>query len=301
MDKHEVKIIPPRKKVKKVSVGIYVRVSTARKAQLKSLAAQISGLTRYCYQFNYPLKDIYIDIASGKKDTERPGFMRLIRDCERGSINLVMLKSMSRFGRDTVEVLEIYRRIRAAGADVYFQEENVDSRHENAEEWLTVGAAVAQAENESRSANIRQGLAMRAADGRSGLYQRKCYGYYHDNNGKLKIDEKQAGVVKKIFRLYMDGKSVDAIRDQLYEEGISTPKGEKKKWSRGSVTGVLHQSKYTGNVAISASNEIGSRFVMADAIPAIISEEAFDKVQRAMESRTRRKTKNDSRNEDDNN
>lgn len=301
MDKPKVEIIPARRKVKKVSVGIYVRVSTAKKAQLKSLAAQISGLTRYCYQFNYPLKDIYIDIASGKKDTERPGFLRLIRDCERGAINLVMLKSMSRFGRDTVEVLEMYRKIRAAGADVYFQEENVDSRQENAEQWLAVGAAVAQAENESRSGNIKQGLAMRAADGRSGLYQRKCYGYYHGNNGNLKIDEKQAEVVKEIFQLYMDGKSVDDIREQLYKEGIPTPNGEKKKWSRGSVTGVLHQSKYTGNVTISASNEVGSQFVMVDAIPAIISEEAFDKVQRAMESRTRRKMKKDSRKEIDNN
>ena len=158
-----------------VCVGIYARVSTERKAQLTSLAAQISGLTRYCYRRQYPLKDIYIDVATGEKNTGRPGFTRLIRDCECGAINLVMMKSMSRFGRDAVEVLEMYRRIHATGADVYFQEEDVDSRWENPEQWLAIGAAIAQAENESRSSDIKRGLAMRAADGRSGLYQRKCY------------------------------------------------------------------------------------------------------------------------------
>lgn len=291
MEEPNVEIIPARKKAKKVIVGIYARVSTARKAQLKSLAAQISGLTGYCYRFQYPLKDIYIDVASGKKDTERPGFTRLIRDCERGAINLVMMKSMSRFGRDTVEVLEMYRRIHAAGADVYFQEEDVDSRWENPEQWLAIGAAIAQAENESRSGNIKRGLAMRAADGRSGLYQRKCYGYCHGKDGKLEIQENQAEVVREIFRLYIAGKSVDDIREQLCEEEILTPNGEKKKWSRGSVTGVLHQGKYTGNVTISASDDIGSSMIMTEAIPAIISEDTFQKVQREMEKRTRRKVK----------
>ena len=94
MEEPKVEIIPARKKAKKVCVGIYARVSTARKAQLTSLAAQISGLTRYCYRWQYPLKDIYIDVATGKKDTGRPGFTRLIRDCECGAINLVMMKSM---------------------------------------------------------------------------------------------------------------------------------------------------------------------------------------------------------------
>ena len=291
MEEPKVEIIPARKKAKKVCVGIYARVSTERKAQLTSLAAQISGLTRYCYRRQYPLKDIYIDVATGEKNTGRPGFTRLMRDCGCGAINLVMMKSMSRFGRDAVEVLEMYRRIHATGADVYFQEEDVDSRWENPEQWLAIGAAIAQAENESRSSDIKRGLAMRAADGRSGLYQRKCYGYRHGKDGKLEIQENQAKVVKEIFHLYMDGKSVDDIREQLYEEGIFTPNGEKKKWSRGSVTGVLHQGKYTGDVTISASDNIGSQVVMTEAIPAIISEDSFQKVQREMEKRTRRKVK----------
>lgn len=291
MEEPKVKIIPARKKAKKVCVGIYARVSLARKAQLKSLAAQISGLTRYCYQFQYPLKDVYIDVASGKKDTERPGFARLIRDCECGTINYVMMKSMSRFGRDTIEVLEMYRRIHSTGADVYFQEEDVDSRWENPEQWLAIGAAIAQTENESRSGNIKRGLSMRALDGRSKLYQRKCYGYDHGENGNLKIDENQAEIVKEIFQLYLDGKSVDDIRDQLYEKDVPTPGDEKKKWSRGSVTGVLHQSKYTGNVTISASDEKGSSVVMTDAVPVIISDDTFQKVQKVMEQRARRKAK----------
>ncbi|WP_268904271.1 recombinase family protein [Clostridium vitabionis] len=107
----------------------------------------------------------------------------------------------------------------------------------------------------------------------------------------MEIQENQAKVVKEIFHLYMDGKSVDDIREQLYEEGIFTPNGEKKKWSRGSVTGVLHQGKYTGDVTISASDNIGSQVVMTEAIPAIISEDTFQKVQRKMEKRTRRKVK----------
>jgi site-specific DNA recombinase len=71
---------------------------------------------------------------------------------------------------------------------------------------------------------------MRAADGRSGLYQRKCYGYCHGKDGKLEIQENQAEVMKEIFRLYIAGKSVDDIREQLCEKEILTPNGKKKKW-----------------------------------------------------------------------
>jgi site-specific DNA recombinase len=170
-------------------VGIYCRVSTNEREQLYSLAAQISALTRAVANVSqWRLADVFIDIASAKGEIPRREFERLLRECEAHNISVVLTKSISRFGRDTVETLSAINRLKAAGVRIIFEEENLDTDEIDSNLMISVMESFAQAENESRSENIRMGLAMRAANGTSGLYKRKLYGYKKNKDGELVID-----------------------------------------------------------------------------------------------------------------
>src|SRR5690554_2571548 len=182
--------IPARNDRLEKNVGIYCRVSTKEKEQLYSLAAQISALTRAVANVSqWRLADVFIDIASAKGEVPRREFERLIRECEAHNISVVLTKSISRFGRDTVETLEAVRKLKSAGVRVIFEGEGIDTDEHDSEMLISVMESFAQAENESRSDNIRMGLSMRAANGTSGLYKKRLYGYKKDVNGELIIDK----------------------------------------------------------------------------------------------------------------
>ena len=152
--------IPPTKPLEIQKVGIYCRVSSNKRSQLESLAAQVSALTNAVAKVSkWKLEDTFIDIASGSAGTKRKEFDRMIQECELHHISVILTKSISRFGRDTVETLEGIQRIKAAGERILFQEENIDTDDYD--------SSFAQSENESRSMNIRLGLSFKAAAGTS--------------------------------------------------------------------------------------------------------------------------------------
>jgi DNA invertase Pin-like site-specific DNA recombinase len=170
--------IPARNDRLEKNVGIYCRVGTKEKEQLYSLAAQISALTRAVANVSqWRLADVFIDIASAKGEVPRREFERLIKECEAHNISVVLTKSISRFGRDTVETLSALNKLKAVGVRVIFEQENLDTDEVDSNLMISMMESLAQAENESRSENIRLGLAMRAANGTSGLYKRKLYSY----------------------------------------------------------------------------------------------------------------------------
>lgn len=117
----------------------------------------------------------------------RPEFRRLIDDCKRKKIKIVLVKNISRFGRDTVTVLEALQQLRIHDVRVIFLEEKLDTKTVDSNLMISIIESIAQAENESRSANIKMGLNFRAKTGTSKLYQRKCYGYQHDKEGMLTL------------------------------------------------------------------------------------------------------------------
>lgn len=242
--------IPAKNDRLEKSVGIYCRVSTNEKEQLYSLAAQISALTRAVSNVDqWILADTFIDIASAKGANPRREFDRLIKECEAHNISVILTKSISRFGRDTVETLEAIRKIKDAGCRIIFTEENLDTHETDSDLMIAVMESLAQAENESRSENIRMGLSMKAAKGTSGLYKRKLYGYTKNENGDLEIDEEQAKVVRDIFRWYIDGYSVLGIIKKLFESVIPSPTG-KEKWNKRSIETMLSNEKYIGTVTL---------------------------------------------------
>lgn len=196
----KINLILPKKQFQIQRVGIYARVSTTDKGQLNSLVAQISALTRLTSHYsNWKLADNYIDIASGKTKYSRKEFSRMLEDIKKEDVNIIITKSVSRFGRDTVDALEALKAIKQSSARIIFEQENLGNQEDDTDMIISVMESLAQAENEQRSENIKWGLKQRAVQGTSKLYNRKCYGYDHDENGELIINFQQAKIVKKIF------------------------------------------------------------------------------------------------------
>ena len=290
----QITVIPPFKRSSHVKrVGIYARVSTARTKQLQSLAAQVSGLADHVYKRNdMVVRDIYIDVGSAKTGSSRREFSRLLQDCQTRKVNYVITKSMSRFGRDTLESIESIRLLQEADVTIYFMMEDKEVSKDTSEFELSVRAAIMQSENEHRSANIKIGLRQKAELGTSGLYSKPCYGYKKDENGDLTLDIYQSTVVQLIFQLYMEGKSEAAIIEYLAERKILTSHG-KDRWSKKAIETVLTNEKYTGNVAILKSKGNRIAYRMSNAHEAIITQEQFDKVQEEIRRRARRKRKSE--------
>lgn len=278
--------IPARNDRLEKKVGIYCRVSTAEKEQLYSLAEQISALTRAVANVSqWRLADVFIDIASANGDIPRREFERLMKECEAHNISVVLTKSISRFGRDTVETLTAINNLKAVGVRIIFEQENLDTAEVDSDLMISVMESLAQAENESRSENIRMGLAMRAANGTSGLYKRKLYGYTKNINGELVIDEEQAKNVQDIFRWYLDGASVLGIIKKLYDAGILSPTG-KEKWNKRTIETMLSNEKYTGTVTLLDSATQEYEYQMKECIPPIITENEFRAVQEEKKKRS---------------
>lgn len=193
----------------------------AKKNQLYSLAAQIAALTRAVANVEqWKLTDTFIDIASAKGESPRREFERMIREAEAHHISVILTKSISRFGRDTVDTLDALRRLKAAGVRVIFDEDGLDTDVVDDELLISVAESFAQAENETRSMSIRMGLRNRALNGSSGNYRKRLYGYVKDDDGNLVVEPTQAQVVRDIFRWYIDGASILGIVKRLAEQQI---------------------------------------------------------------------------------
>ncbi|WP_288970538.1 recombinase family protein [uncultured Ruminococcus sp.] len=275
----KVRVIPANTNEPMKHVVIYARVSSNTVDQLESLKAQISGLTKFVSGHNnWKLVDIHIDIASAKKDSSRPAFHQMIEECKAGLTDIVVVKSISRLGRDTVEVLDAINTLRESQVRIIFKQEELDTLTVGSSLLISTIEACTQAENETRSANIKWGIKQRASNGSLGFYRRKCYGYDKDENGNLIINKEQVEVVKLIFDLYLGGKSILGIVEELKDRNIKSPTG-KDDWPKRSVEKVLSNEKYIGISAVNVGGEEGQIYKLNNSHPSIIPKEMFDTVQ----------------------
>lgn len=273
---HYIPANPPKREKR---VGIYCRVSTNSMEQLQSLTAQVSHLTRLIATVpQWLLSDVYMDIATSKTGTSRKEFNRMLEDCKSHKLEIVITKDVSRFGRDTVEVLDAFNQLKALGVRVIFEGNSLDTANTSSDLMVAVIESIAQAENESRSENIKWGIKQRAATGTSKLYDRKCYGYKHNENGHLVIEEKKAKNVKLIYDLYLSGQSVVGIIKELSKRKILSPKG-KENWNKRSIEWILSNEKYTGSVELLKSSKSEVHYLASGSHPAIISKEVFEAAQ----------------------
>jgi len=233
----------------KTKVAAYCRVSTQHEKQLHSLAVQIDYYTElFSDDDTVELVGIYADEGiSGTQVHHREQFLRMMEDCRAGLINQIYTKSVSRFGRNTVDTLSFTRELKLLGVDVYFEKENIHSTDSSGELMLTLIAAFAESESESMSQNIKWGLDRKYEKGNvSSLTLGKFFGYRQLPGGEPVVDETEAVTVRRIYREFLEGWNCTQIAEHLTKDGIPTERGL-DHWLFSTISNILKNEKYKGD------------------------------------------------------
>ena len=291
--------LAPINEVKKRRVAGYARVSTDSEEQQTSYEAQVDYYTNYIKsRDDWEFVQVYTDEGISATNTKkRDGFKRMVKDALDGKIDLIVTKSVSRFARNTVDSLSTIRKLKEHGTEVYFEKENIWTFDSKGELLITIMSSLAQEESRSISENCTWGQRKRFADGKVTVPFERFLGYDRGEDGNLVVNPEQAKVVKKIYRLFLQGYSPFGIAKELTGEGILTP-GGKKKWSAGTVNAILRNEKYKGDALLQKSftvdfltkekkrneGEIPQYYVTGNH-EAIIPPSTFDRVQRLLEQR----------------
>lgn len=236
--------------MKRLRVAAYCRVSTRQEEQSSSIEQQEQYYTQAISNYpNWTNVGVFSERVSGLRMKGRSEFQALMKLCRCGKVDLILIKSFTRLGRNTLDMLRALRELRDLGVDVYFEEENLWLHDECMEMLITVFCAFAQSESENMSQNIRWGVRHGFRMGTSGYADFVCYGYKRGDDGRLAIDEPDAKIVRKIFQMRTEGKSLGAISDWLYDRRVPSPAG-KERWSRETISKLLRNEKYTGDVLL---------------------------------------------------
>lgn len=233
--------MPTRKKV-----AAYARVSMESERLQHSLSAQVSyysGLIQKNPAWEYV--GVYADDGvTGTKAEAREEFNRMLADCEAGKIDIILTKSISRFARNTVDLLSTVRHLKEMGISVQFEKERIDSLSEDGELMLTLLASFAQEEVRSLSDNVKWGTRKRFEKGiPNGRFQ--IYGYRWDGD-HLVIEPEEAKIVKLIYDNFLNGLSAETTEKQLEAMEVKSYKG--CHFSNSSIRQILGNITYTGNL-----------------------------------------------------
>lgn len=274
---------------KVVRVAAYARVSTDKDAAFHSLEAQMEYYEDYVHVHpDWQLVDIYSDNGISGTIIARPEFQRMLEDCRAGKIDLVITKSITRFARNTVVLLETVRELKKLGIDCYFEKENMHSISPDGELLLTLLAMYA--EEEARSASENQKWRIKKKFEKGEPWVGRMLGY-RLGDGKLEVVPEEAKLVQHIFSSYLSGMSMTAIAKEL--NACSIPATVSDVWNRTSIHTILTNEKYTGNMVLQKTyrpdfrtkkNKINcgqvAKYKVEGSHEAIISQVDFDAVQK---------------------
>jgi len=234
-------------------VAAYCRVSSDHEEQESSLEAQVSYYQKLITAHeDWKLMEIYSERASGTQLKKRPEFLRMLKACRHGKIDLILAKSISRFGRNTLDTLMTLYDLFDLGVKVYFEKENLNNYDKEMRIMMGIYAGFAQEESKNMSDNIKWGIRERMREGKVCLNCTRFLGYDKDENGNLVVVESEAAIVRKIFDLYLNGFGVRKIKKYLEENGIKTVTG-KDVWSTSTIDRILSNEKYVGDVLMQKS------------------------------------------------
>lgn len=270
---------------KKLRVAAYARVSTSSDEQLISLDAQKNHYevlirSRKDWEF----AGLYFDEGiSGTKMAKRDGLLALLDDCGKGLIDYIIVKSISRFSRNTVDSIETVRRLCDMGIYIFFEKENIDTGKMEGELLLSILSSLAESESRSISDNETWSIKRRFMNGTYKISY-PPYGYDYID-GEMVVNEKQSKVVRWIFGQVLSGNSTAEIARKLNEEGVATRRGG--SWTSTTINGMIRNEKYTGDVIFQKSysderftrhrnNGERDQYFAANHHEAIISHEDYD-------------------------
>ena len=239
----EIKIIPAKDRSDEIiRTAAYARVSSSSEDQLNSFAAQIRYYTELLKNSTDAVFiDMYADQGiTGTSAAKRPEFQRLMSDCRKGKIDRILVKSISRFARNTKDSLEAVRELKTLGISVYFEKENIDTAEVSSEMMLAIYSQFAQEESMSISKNCRLGVRKRMMDG---TYKNPSAPFGYDYvNGELRINSQKAEIVKQIFDWYVSGIGMNEIAMRLNSQGVRN-----EVWRHGTIRCILTNERYIGD------------------------------------------------------
>ena len=235
-------------KPKYLRVAAYCRVSTDKEDQVNSYEAQKQYYTELIHATKgWMMAGIFADEGlTGTSVKKREHFQKMIRKCEQHQIDLILVKSISRFARNTVDCLAYTRDLRRLDVDVFFEKENLHTIKESNEFLLALHGAFAQQESESISANVRWGQRQAMREGKANIVYCKLFAYEKGADGEPQIVPKEAQTVRMIYERYLSGDTMQNIARWLIESGKPYKNG--KPWSFGAVRGILLNEFYCGDV-----------------------------------------------------
>ncbi|MBR3297614.1 MAG: recombinase family protein [Clostridia bacterium] len=275
------------------NVAAYARVSSAKDAMRHSLAAQVSYYSGLIQSHaGWRFSGVFADEGLTGTKESRDGFQKLLEKCRAGEIDMVITKSISRFARNTVTLLNTVRELRSLGIDVYFEEQNIHSASSEGELMLTILASFAQEESLSASENQKWRIKKNFEDGRP--WSGKLFGY-RLVNGTFIMQPDEAVIVRRVFDEYLSGKGTEAIANGLNADGFTNRGG---KWYPSVIGHMLRNINYTGNLLLQKTyredhltkrkrknDGVLPQYFVEDAHEAIIDSDTFEAVQKEAERR----------------
>jgi DNA invertase Pin-like site-specific DNA recombinase len=278
---------------KKENTGAYARVSTKEEEQESSFERQVEYYTEFIKSNPaYNFVGIFSDPGiSGTRAKKRPGFLNMIEECRKGNIDRILVKSIARFARNTVDALTYIRELKELGVAVYFENEKIDTLTPGGEVLITILAGMAEQESRNISHNILWANEKKLQKGEVHIATKNFLGYTRDKEGKVTIEPNQAVIVRRIYKEFIMGYACHEIGNRLMSDGIPTP-GGKEKWTYSTIISILTNISYMGDTLTGKTYKVdvlsdkrlknlGQRqqYYIPDSHPAIISKELFENAQ----------------------
>ncbi|ADM68681.1 Transposon Tn3 resolvase [Paenibacillus polymyxa E681] len=289
--------------IQKKKVAAYCRVSTDSEEQKESYTNQVNHYTKYIQNnLEWEMADIYADEGiTGTSTKNRTHFNRMIQDARNGKLDLILVKSISRFAMNTLDLLKYVRELKSLGVAVFFERENINTLDTTGEVLLTILSSLAQDESRNISENSRWGILRGFQNGKVFCNTTRFLGYDKDEHGELVINEKEAEIVRRIYEEYLDGKSYQAIARGLMRDKIKTVTGGDTWWD-SSITLILTNEKYYGALLQQKTVTVDflthkrirnkgqeQQYLIEDNHEPIVSKELFEAVQKEKERRAKMK------------
>ncbi|WP_290450995.1 MULTISPECIES: recombinase family protein, partial [Erysipelotrichaceae] len=289
------------KAIRKRKVAAYARVSTDLEEQQSSYEAQINYYSTYIKSKpEWEFVEVYADEGiTGTSTKRREGFTRMIDDALAGKIDLILTKSVSRFARNTVDSLSTIRLLKEHGIEVHFEKENIWTMDAKGELLITIMSSLAQEESRSISENVKWGLAKRSAEGKYSMAYSTFLGYDKGPDGTLVINQEEAKIIRRIFKMFFQGMTYTKIANTFTEEDVPKPWGG-DKWYASTIRSILGNEKYKGDALLNKTftvdfltkkqkkneGEVPQYYIENDH-EAIIPPEEFDLAQELIKERAK--------------
>ena len=284
-------------------VAAYCRVSTDREEQEHSFETQKAMYTEMIMMKpTWQMAGIYADEGiTGTVAKKRPGFMKMIEDCRKGKIDMIVTKSVSRFSRNNLDCLMYVRELKQLGIPIIFEKEGINTIQVSSELLLTLFGALSQAESESISMNVKLGIRQSLKNGNVRFSYKTFLGYRKGADGQPEIVPEQADIVRRIYNDFLAGATYLEIAKRLTEEHVPTMGGG-NRWFSERIKSILKNEKYKGDALLQKTyitDPISKRvkknngelpmYYVENSHPAIIERRIFDRVQEEIARRAGKK------------